>query len=184
MAELRATLGPRHPDIVQLQQQIDSTRHSLQQEIGQYASGNSSDLAQAKQLEDKLAAALDEQRAKVLQVRRMQDEGSRFQIEFDTAQAAYKNALEGYEKVMIASTGQYTNVNITSRATPPLKAAKPKFLINLLMGIVFGGALGIAIPFARELAGRRVRCRDDLERDHGVPVLVEFDSMPAIRNAS
>jgi uncharacterized protein involved in exopolysaccharide biosynthesis len=184
MAELRATLGARHPDIVQLQQQIDSTRHSLQQEIGQYASGNSSDLAQARQLEDKLAAALDEQRAKVLQVRRMQDEGSRFQIEFDTAQAAYKNALEGYEKVMIASTGQYTNVNITSRATPPLRAAKPKFLINLLMGIVFGGALGIAIPFARELAGRRVRCRDDLERDHGVPVLVEFDSMPAIRNAS
>jgi len=50
--------------------------------------------------------------------------------------------------------------------------------------ILIGGALGVAIPFARELVGRRVRCRDDLERDHGVPVLVEFDPMPAIRNAS
>lgn len=184
MAELRTTLGPRHPDIVQLQQQIDSTRSSLGSEIHRYASSNDADVSQSRQLEDKLTAAVEEQRKKLVDVRRMQDEGSRYQIEFDTAQAAYKKALEGYEQVMIASSGQYTNVHIVSRATPPLKAAKPKFLVNLLMGIVFGGALGLAIPFARELAGRRVRCRDDLERDHGIPVLVEFDPMPAIRNAS
>ena len=85
---------------------------------------------------------------------------------------------------MLASSGQYTNVNIISRASTPLKPAKPKFIVNLLMGVVFGLALGVAIPFAREFAGRKVRCRDDLERDYGVPVLVEFDPMPAIRNAS
>jgi uncharacterized protein involved in exopolysaccharide biosynthesis len=184
LAELRATLGPRHPDIVQLEQQIESTRRSLDAEIHRYASNNSSELQQARELEDKLAAAVEEQRKKMVEIRRLQDEGSRYQIEFDTAQAAYKKALEGYEGVMIASSGQYTNVNIVSRAQPPIKPAKPKFIVNLLMGVLFGGLLGIAVPFARELAGRRVRCRDDLERDHGVPVLVEFDPMPAIRNPS
>jgi uncharacterized protein involved in exopolysaccharide biosynthesis len=184
MAELRTTLGPRHPDIVQLQHQIEVTRNALNAEIGRYANSNNAEFQQAKELEDKLAAAVEEQRKKMVEIRRLQDEGSRYQIEFDTAQAAYKKALEGYEGVMLASSGQYTNVNIISHAQPPLRPAKPKFIVNLLMGIVLGGLLGIAIPFARELAGRRVRCRDDLERDHGVPVLVEFDPMPAIRNAS
>jgi uncharacterized protein involved in exopolysaccharide biosynthesis len=184
MAELRAVLGPRHPDILQLQQQIDSTRRSLDAEIHRYASNNSSELQQAKDLEDKLASAVEEQRKKLVDIRRLQDEGSRYQIEFDTAQAAYKKALEGYEGVMLASSGAYTNVNIVSRASTPLKPAKPKFIVNLLMGVLFGLVLGVAIPFAREFAGRKVRCRDDLERDYGVPVLVEFDPMPAIRNAS
>ena len=34
--------------------------------------------------------------------------------------------------------------------------------------------LGLGIPLGYELLNRRVRCRDDLERHHGIPVLVEF----------
>jgi capsular polysaccharide biosynthesis protein len=34
--------------------------------------------------------------------------------------------------------------------------------------------LGLGIPLGYELFNRRVRCRDDLERHHGIPVLVEF----------
>jgi succinoglycan biosynthesis transport protein ExoP len=115
-------------------------------------------------------------------VRRVQDEGAKYQLEFDTAQAGYKQALEGYDKVMIGASGQYSNVSFVSRATAPLKPSKPKTKINLLIGALLGGFLGIAIPFGRELLARRVRCRDDLERDHGIPVLVEFDPMPVLRN--
>jgi polysaccharide biosynthesis transport protein len=38
-------------------------------------------------------------------------------------------------------------------------------------------------PFCFGLLFRRVRCRDDLERDHGVPVLVEFGPLPALKKA-
>jgi len=38
-----------------------------------------------------------------------------------------------------------------------------------------GVALGVTGPLFYELlVKRRVRCRDDLERNHGIPVLAEF----------
>ena len=34
--------------------------------------------------------------------------------------------------------------------------------------------LGLGLPLLYELLNRRVRCRDDVERDHGIPVLIEL----------
>jgi succinoglycan biosynthesis transport protein ExoP len=183
LAQLSTTLGPRHPEVIETQSQLSSARGALSMEIGKYQSSTSADLIAARELEEKLAAAAAQQRKKLLDVRRIQDEGSKYVLEFETAQAAYKKALEGYNGVMIASSGQYTNVDFVSRATAPLKPTSPKVLVNILLGIALGGLLGVAIPFVRELLARRVRCRDDLERDHGIPVLVEFDAMPALRSA-
>lgn len=80
--------------------------------------------------------------------------------------------------------GQYANVSVVSRATPPGKAVKPKMLTGLALGAMAAFVLGLGIPLAYELFNRRVRCRDDLERHHGVPVLVEFNSLPMIRSMS
>ena len=78
--------------------------------------------------------------------------------------------------------GQSANVSVVSRATPPGKAVKPKILTGLALGAIAAFILGLGIPLAYELFNRRVRCRDDLERHHGVPVLVEFNSLPMIRS--
>jgi hypothetical protein len=43
--------------------------------------------------------------------------------------------------------------------------------------MVLGGGLGAGLPVAFELfINRRIRCRDDLERGFGVPVLIELRS--------
>lgn len=75
---------------------------------------------------------------------------------------------------MFASTGGYTNVSFVSRASAPPKAAKPKIKAALLLACVIGGGLGLGLPLCWELLNRRVRCRDDVERDLGIPVLIEL----------
>jgi uncharacterized protein involved in exopolysaccharide biosynthesis len=181
MAELRATMGPRHPQVLQLQSQMATTRSALAAEIGTYADSASSEVAAARQLESKLAAAVEQQRTKVLQVRRAQDQSAKLQLQLESAQAVYKRAMEGYDQVLAASSGQYTNTSIVNRALPPVKASKPKVLKSLAMGGVLGLLLGFGGTFAYELLlNRRVRCRDDFEHHYGIPVLVEFTSLPAI----
>lgn len=184
MAELRSTLGSRHPQVLEVQSQIDATRRSLSAEEGRYRESASGDLTSSVEFEKKMGEAVETQRSRLLGVRKLQDEASKYVLELNSAESAYKRALDGYDQVMIASSGQYTNVGFASRATPPPRPSRPRLLINLLFAVLLGGALGMVLPFVCEMLSRRVRCRDDLERDHGVPVLAEFGPYPALSGAA
>jgi succinoglycan biosynthesis transport protein ExoP len=173
-AELRATMGPNHPQILELQSQISATQRALAMELKAYAGNASAELASARQLESSLKSAVEEQRASVINVRQLQGDGAKFQLELESAQSVYKRALDGYDEIMFAATGGYTNVSFVSRATPPARASKPKVKVVMLMACVVGVLLGFGLPLAWELLFRRVRCRDDIERDLGMPVLVEL----------
>jgi succinoglycan biosynthesis transport protein ExoP len=178
LAQMRATMGQAHPKVIELENQIAATRRSLADEIATYSNNTSSTLVGARQLEQKLAAAVEEQRAKVLGVRKLQDEGTKYVLELESAQSVYKRALDGYDQIMFASGEHYTNVNFVSRAVPAMKAKKPNKPKLGLVGALFGLFIGLAAPFGYELLlNRRVRCRDDFERGFGVPVLSEFDAI-------
>ena len=145
MAELAPTLGARHPQVLELRSQIGVTRRQLDSEVRAYSGKAAAELA-----------------------------GAKYQLELQSAQSSYARALDGYDQIKFASAGGYSNVNFVSRATPPSKASKPKIGIALFLACLVGGGLGIAIPVFYELLNRRVRCRDDMERDHGIPVLAEL----------
>jgi succinoglycan biosynthesis transport protein ExoP len=171
LAQLRSTMGPAHPKVMELENQIAALRRSLAEDV-------SSQLVAARRLRQKLAAAVEEQRAKVLGVQKLQDEGTKFVVELESAQSVYKRALDGYDQIMFASGDHYTNVNLVGRALPAMKAIKPNKPKLALVGALAGLLIGLAAPFAYELVfNRRVRCRDDFERGFGVPVLSEFDAI-------
>lgn len=174
LAQLRTTLGARHPQVLEQQSQIGATRSALDAELRAYTGNAAAELASARELEKKLQAALEEKRAGVLRVRQLQDSGAKQQLELESAQSVYKRALDGYDQVLFASSGGYSNIDFVSRAKPPPRPTRPKVLLVMLLACVFGLALGLAAPLAYELLNRRVRCRDDVERDHGIPVLVEL----------
>ncbi len=66
-----------------------------------------------------------------------------------------------------------------NRATPPAASVEPKKLKLMAMGSFAALIMALAGPLLYELFfNRRIRCRDDVEREFGIPVLVEF---PAVR---
>lgn len=174
LAKLKESLGNRHPDVVSLRSQIDTTRRALYAEQRAYSGNATAELNSARKLEAQLQAAVDEQRAKVASIREVQDEGAKHWLELESAQSAYKRALEGYDQVLVAATGEYTNVQLVSRATEPTEPSKPKVILMLFLGCIAGGGLGLVVPFGYEMLHRRIRRREDLERDHGIPVLAEL----------
>jgi len=174
LAQLTALYTPRYPDILDLQSQVQDARRSLASAVRSYTANASATLSVAQRLEQSLQRAVAEQRAKVLARGELHDEGAKYLLELESSQAVYKRALEGYDQVMFASGGHYTNVSFISRATPPVKPSKPKILTGLILCCMAAFVLGLGLPLGYELFNRRVRCRDDLERHHGIPVLVEF----------
>ena len=185
LAQLRSTMGSAHPKVIELENQIAATRKALNDEIAANGNNASSDLVAARQLEQKLASAVEEQRTKVLAVRKLQDEGTKYVLELESAQSVYKRALDGYDQIMFASGEHDTNVHLISRAVPAMKAIKPNKIKLVLLGVLAGMLVGLGAPFAYELVfDRRVRCRDDFERGFGVPVLSEFDAIKFARSAA
>ena len=183
LAQMSTTLGPRYPEVQELRSQIESTRETLNGEIHAYSQGAHADLAASKKMERELQDAVETQRKKVINVRQLQDEGDKYVLGLQSAQEVYKRMLDGYDQIMFTSQGHYTNVSVASKATPPLKASKPKVLKGTFLGGIMGIMLGLFLPLTYELLfNRRVRCRDDLERDHGVPVLAEFGSIQLARS--
>jgi succinoglycan biosynthesis transport protein ExoP len=173
LAQASSTLGPRHPKVLELQSQIAAAHRSLDHEIQSFSQNNSGGVASAAQLEDKLRHAVDEQHTKLLKIREMQDEGQKIQLELESAQTVYKRALDGYDQIMFASS------SIVSRATPPLEASKPNKIVLLGLGALMAALFGLLGPLFYELwFNRRLHCRDDIERDLGLPVLAELDRIP------
>lgn len=177
LAQLRTMYTPRHPEIVELKSQINANKRSLSSALKSYTTNASDGLNAARRLEQDLQQAVTEQRNKVLANTQLHDEAAKYLLALDSAQTVYKRALEGYDQIIFASTGRNTNVSFVSRATPPAKASKPKVLTGLILGSLAAIFLSFAIPLVYELFNRRVRCRDDMERQYNIPVLVEFGAL-------
>ena len=178
LARLNRSYTAQHPDVMDLKSQIESTRRSLASALHSYTANASESVRVAQRLERNLQSALSAQRDKVLAKGQLHDEAAKYLLELGSAQAVYKRALDGYDQIMFASLGHYTNISFVSYATSPLKASKPRVLTWLMLGCIGAAVLGLGVPLGIELFNRRVRCRDDIERQHGIPVLAEFPARP------
>lgn len=185
LAQLRTTYGSQHPKVLELESQIRATQRNLDAELRSVSSGNSSELAAARELEAKMRAAVEEQRNKVLGVNKLQDEGTKYELELESAQSVYKRALDGYDQIMFASGGPMVNISVVSGAVVPQKATKPNKPKLMILGVLAGIFIGVLAPLVYELLlDRRIRCRDDYERNFDLPVLMEFDRIAGARGTA
>jgi succinoglycan biosynthesis transport protein ExoP len=181
LAQLSSTYGPQHPKIVELKAQIALTRQAVIDEKHALSANSESQLTQAKELEHKYEQAIAQQEAKVEKVRQAQAEGSKLLLELDSAKAVYKQALDGFDQIMFQAVASHTNVSVVSRAVPPLRPSKPNKMKLMLVALVGSIGLGFAVPLGYGLfLARRLRCRDDMERDFGIAVLAQLDIVPAL----
>ncbi len=181
LAQLSTTYGPQHPKIKELNSQIAVTRQALANETRSLSDNTFTELARTRELERKYLRAVADQQAKVLNLRQAQDEGSKLMLELESAQSVYKHALDGFDQIMFQAVANHTNVTVVSRAIPPIEASHPDKMKLMMMAIATGLGLAVAIPLAYGLfLQRRVRCRDDLEREFGITVLAQFEFVPEL----
>ena len=168
LSQLSATYGARHPKVLELRSDLGQARQSLRNEQRNY-------LNDTRQIEAKLQQAVDAERQRILNIRKVQDQEAKLQLELESTQSVYKRALDGYDQIMFASSGNPTNVSFVSRAAIPAEASKPNKVKLLLLGIFAAIFCGTTLPVLYELLfDRRLHCRDDFERHFSIPVLAEF----------
>jgi succinoglycan biosynthesis transport protein ExoP len=185
LVQLRSIYGPEHPKVREINAEIALTQQSLANANRAVFANMEAELARTKELEHKYVQAVADQEAKVLKLRQAQDEGSKLVLELESAKSVYKQALDGFDQIMFQAVASHTNVSVVSRAVPPLRASKPNKIKLMLVVLVAGLGLGVGGPLSYGLTvARRLRCRDDVERDFGIAVLAQLEAVPSLASAT
>lgn len=171
LQELTSRLGDNHPQVVEARANIAEMRRRIDAETQRVTGGvgvaNTINRSREQQVERELAA----QRAKVLQLKAVRDEGLLLQRDVETAQRIYENLTVRQSQTTLETQNQQSFAHQLTVAQPPVLPASPRMFLNTVLSVVFGTVLAIGLAFALELTDRRVRSAADIVQTLGLPVL-------------
>jgi succinoglycan biosynthesis transport protein ExoP len=171
LQELNSRLGDNHPQVVEAKANIATLRGRLDIETRRVTGSVSvtNNINRAKEAE--IRAALETQRAKVLRMKAVRDEGAVMYRDVENAQRAYDAVLARLNQTSLESQATQSNVFSLTRASPPRLPSSPKIVLNTILALVVGTALAIGAAIVTELADRRVRTVDEVTHLLGLPAL-------------
>ncbi|MBQ1764786.1 MAG: chain length determinant protein EpsF [Aquincola sp.] len=171
LQELNSKFGDNYPQVIEAKANIAELRARIDAEIRKVTGGVAVTNTINKQREAQVQRELDAQRAKLLQMKAVRDEGQVLVREVENAQRAYDNVMARLNQTALESQANQGYVNLLTTAQPPLEPASPKVLLNILMSIFVGGLLAVGVALMLELSNRRIRTADDVVAALGLPVL-------------
>ncbi len=180
LAEVSERYGTSHPNYVAAAAEVNSLRQRLAGELGT-ARGSIEQTAQiAEQRAAEMEASLEEQKQRILELRRVNDERDVLSREVESAQRAYEAATQRASAVRLESQLDQSTVAVLVPATKPLAPARPRVMLNTIAALFFGALFGTAIAVMVEWRDRRVRHGADITLATGVVLLAE---VPRARRA-
>ena len=183
MQELNARYGSRHPQVLELQASIAELRARLDAELKR-ASGSVTVTATInRQREREVRAALEAQRAKVLQLKAVRDDATVLLRDLENAQRTYDMLFAKMNQIELERDNTTSNIYKLTQAVAPVKPSSPIILLNVSLAFVLGAMLALGTVLVLELMDRRVRTFDDLTASLGLPVLGDMPRPDSKRQA-
>ena len=171
LQELGARLGEANPQVLQARANIDELRARIEAETRRVTGGVTVSNTINRQREAQIRAGLEAQRANVLRMKAVRDEGTVIQRDVENAQRAYDTIFARLNQSTLESQTTQSNVNLLTQATPPNEPSSPKILLNTALAALVGALLAGAVPLLLELRDRRARGAADVAAFLGLPVI-------------
>lgn len=176
--ELNARLGRAHPQVIELQANIDELRARIDNEIGRVTTSIGINNNVNASREAQTRAALEQQRQKVLKLKEQRDEAAALARDAADAQMAYSAVQARFSQTSLESQGNQTNVAMLKAASPPAFHSSPRLLLNTVIGIFLGVNFGIGVCVLLEVFDKRLRTAEDIQDRIGMPVMATLPKPP------
>jgi succinoglycan biosynthesis transport protein ExoP len=180
LSEVAERYGRNHPQYISAAAEVTTLRERFNAEVGT-ARGSINQKAEiAEQRAVEMQKALDEQKNRILQLKRVNDERDVLSRDMESAQRTYEAASQRSNMVRLESELDQSSVAVLTPATQPILPAKPRVLLNSAAAMVIGGMLALGLALGLELRDRRVRSVEDISSAFGIPVLAELPKAPRL----
>lgn len=171
IAEMSGVLGESHPKLKAVQSERNVLRERLDREAQTALNALLADDSRFSQHADSLQGQFQAQQRQVLEMKRHRDVLGSYQRQLDSVRSIYNSAIQKYDEILMASSVNSPSLAVLRWAEAPFSHSKPILRTNLLMSLPSGLLLGLCLAFVAEMAIRRVRCLDDMQREFDIPVL-------------
>ncbi len=169
-AELTATYGDRHPQVIQIRDQIVAIEAQIGGEIARIAEAARTDLAIAERDVANLQAELDrltgrdvKDASALIQLRELQRQA-------DAVREVYESVLARVKETAEQEQLETPSARVLAPAATPTAASFPPRAFIIGVALAFGLGLGAALALLRERLDDRVRSAAQLRRE-GLEVL-------------
>lgn len=184
LTELRATLGEQHPAVIEARESVTDLRQRIDASMSRAARSFEAPVKVTRARLAEVQAAIERQRALVLQRKSQRDAAAALLRDVDNAQRAYDSVLERASQTALESANTIqTTVAVLKSATPPAQPSS-LLMLNLIVALPLGLLLGIARALFAESRDPRLRTVEDVTDTLQQPVLLALPDGQARRRGS
>jgi len=171
LATLEQKYQPRHPEVLEVMARIKKIKSQLDELSKGMLNGIKSEYEKALKEEQLLAEALGEIRLEdqLKEDSRAEYRGLKRQLEVD--QEVVLTTSKRMEEAMVGESIPKVRIEVIEAATIPEVPVKPKKLLSLLLGGIFGLGAGVALAFFLSYLNQRLVSIEEVERYLHLPVL-------------
>ena len=170
-ARIMVQFSPNYPPALALKSQIERLDQSIGDEERRVGGTLRETYQAARQREANLKGQVNGLKGDVLDLRRRSIQYNIFQRDADTNRQLYDALLQRYKEIGVAGGVGATNIAVVDPAEVPLRKSKPRVLLNMLLALAAGLALGAIAAWVAEQIDQGIADPSDVESTLGLPLL-------------
>ena len=179
LIEAKVSYGANHPQTTALSAEVSALKRRLSLEVQKVMASIDTTYEVNKQREAHLKKALEDQKARVIDINQQRDKILILQRDVDAAQRIYEAVSQRATQTTLESQTNQTNVTILTEAVVPTTAANRSLVVTLFIAGFLGTIFAIGLLLMLELVKRKVRCQEDLSSNLNLSVLGNIGSAKA-----
>src|SRR5882672_636406 len=138
-AELTSELGPRHPSLRQVEQQVNDLKRNISEEIDRFAQSAKNDLTRARDYEASLNKALETQKRQSVQMSQASVRLRELERDVEASRDVYQSFLKRSRETEEQETLNTSSARIIGDATVPQRRTFPPGMsLFAMIGFVLG----------------------------------------------
>ncbi|GAC1633018.1 MAG: exopolysaccharide regulatory tyrosine autokinase VpsO [Candidatus Acidiferrum sp.] len=175
-ADALVQYGPNFPKVLRLQQQLKEVDRLITVERSSIIDQMGSDYNAARQREQLLTQALDQQKVEVNQMAAKLVEYNILKREAEANKTLYDGMLTKLKEANIAGALKSSNIRVVDPAMIPSSPTRPAKARNIALAFIVGLVGGIGLALLREYLDNTVKTPDDIETLSRLPSLAVVPS--------
>lgn len=183
-ADMQQRLGPRHPDMLKAQAELNDLKRNIQVEVGRIISGLKNEVEVARSRESALSASLSSMGSRQNQLGTADVKLRELEREADANRTLFETFLNRFKQTSSQEDLQTADARLISAASLPTEAIFPKPKIMIPMSVIIGFGLGVMIALLMEYLDRGFRSMEQVEQSTGLSPLGLIPELATIKGAA